>query len=139
MCISWILINYIRCLKKIILKFVNQEMQAWRVLKIHDPFAKGIIDSELTNLQIQKREESWSIIEQYCLPHLEKIYQKKGREQKIKEIAQESRTSPTKIKRLFSRYWQRGMNKNALLPDYTNSGGGGITTNLTNEKVWFPT
>ncbi len=114
------------------------EVQHGELLKISDPFAKGIIDSELTNLQIQKREESWSIIEQYCLPHLEKIYQKKGREQKIKEIAQESRTSPTKIKRLFSRYWQRGMNKNALLPDYTNSGGRGKTRKLTNEKVGCP-
>lgn len=114
------------------------EVQHGELLKISDPFAKAILDSELTNLQIQKREESWSIIEQYCLPYLEKIYQKKGREQKIKEIAQESRTSPTKIKRLLSRYWQRGMNKNALLPDYSNSGGGGKTRKLTNEKVGRP-
>ncbi|ASS91885.1 Mu transposase C-terminal domain-containing protein [Aeribacillus pallidus] len=114
------------------------EVQQGELLIISDPFAKGVIDSELTNQQIQKREEGWSIIQQYCFPHLKTLFQKKGREQKIKEIAEESGTSPTKIKKLLSRYWQRGMNKNAMIPDYINSGGRGKEKTLTKEKVGRP-
>lgn len=114
------------------------ELQQGHLLVINDPFAKGIIDSELTNRQIQKREEGWSIIQQYCLNHMEALLQKSGREKKIKEIAKESGTSPTKIKKLLSRYWQRGMNKNAMLPDYANSGGKGKTKTLMKSKIGRP-
>ncbi|PFU56996.1 Mu transposase C-terminal domain-containing protein [Bacillus thuringiensis] len=114
------------------------ELQQGHLLVISDPFGKGIIDTELTNRQIQKREEGWSIIQQYCLNHMEVLLQKSGREKKIKEIAKESGTSPTKIKKLLSRYWQRGMNKNAMLPDYANSGGKGKTKTLMKSKVGRP-
>ncbi|WP_020060801.1 Mu transposase C-terminal domain-containing protein [Bacillus sp. 123MFChir2] len=114
------------------------ELQQGHLLVISDPFAKGIIDTELTNRQIQKREEGWSIIQQYCLNHMEALLQKSGREKKIKEIAKEGGTSPTKIKKLLSRYWQRGMNKNAMLPDYANSGGKGKTKTLMKSKVGRP-
>lgn len=60
---------------------------------------------------------------------------KKGRKVKIVEIAAESGLGKTKVKKLLSRYWQRGMNKNAILPNYANSGGRGKTKNLNNDKV----
>lgn len=124
--------------KKEIYANLVTEIQQGELLIISDPFAKGVIDSEFTTQQIQKREEGWSIIQQYCFPHLKTLFQKKGREQKIKEIAEESRTSSTKIKKLLSRYWQRGMSKNALLPDYSNSGGRGKSKTSTKEKVGRP-
>lgn len=34
------------------------------------------------------------------------------------------------VRRIFSRFWQRGMNRNALLPDYAKSGGKGKEKNL---------
>lgn len=64
--------------------------------------------------------------------------EKRGRETKIKEIAEELNVTPTKVKKLLSRYWQRGMNKNAMLPDYANSGGKGRTKALTNNKIGRP-
>lgn len=42
------------------------------------------------------------------------------------------------MKKLLSRYWQRGMNKNAMLPDYANSGGRGKTKKLSDEKIGRP-
>ncbi|QXE01941.1 Mu transposase C-terminal domain-containing protein [Terribacillus sp. DMT04] len=114
------------------------EIQQEELLVISDPFAKVIKDSELTTRQIQKRDEGWWIIQRYCIEHMEALLQKRGREKKIKEIADESGTSSTRIKKLLSRYWQRGMNKNAMLPDYSNSGGKGKTKALTKEKVGRP-
>lgn len=66
------------------------------------------------------------------------LLQKNGREIKIKEIAKGLNVTPTKVKKLLSRYWQRGMNKNAMLPDYANSGGRGKTKKLSNDKVGRP-
>ncbi len=114
------------------------EIQQGELLVISDPFAKVIKDSELTTRQIQKRDEGWWIIQRYCIEHMKALLQKRGREKKIKEIADESGTSSTRIKKLLSRYWQRGMTKNAMLPDYSNSGGKGKTKALTKEKVGRP-
>ena len=114
------------------------EIQQGELLVTSDPFAKVIKDSELTSRQIQKRDEGWSIIQRYCIEHMEALLQKRGREKKIKEIADESGASSTRIKKLLSRYWQRGMTKNAMLPDYSNSGGKGKTKALTKEKVGRP-
>lgn len=44
-----------------------------------------------------------------------------------------------KAKRLFTRFWQRGLNKNALLPDYNKSGGKGKERDLSGaNKVGRP-
>lgn len=44
----------------------------------------------------------------------------------------------TKVKKLLSRYWQRGMNKNSMLPDYANAGGRGKSKKLNVDKIWRP-
>lgn len=112
------------------------EQKEWLI--IPDPFARTITERELTDIQIQKRDTDWGIIQKYCLQHMRSLLQKSGRETKIKEIASEVAVTPTKIKKLLSRYWQRGMNKNAMLPDYANSGGRGKTKKLSDEKIGRP-
>jgi hypothetical protein len=114
------------------------EIEQKVLLVIADPFARVISDADLTEVQIQKREEDWRTIQQFCIPYMEKFLQKRGRETKIKAIAEQLKVTPTKVKKLLSRYWQRGMSKNALLPDYSNSGGRGKSKKTTKEKVGRP-
>src|SRR5699024_11090279 len=66
---------------------------------------------------------------------MQDLLRKQGRENKIIEVVRDSNLGKTKIKKLLTRYWQRGMTKNAMLPDYSNSGGKGKTKALTKEKV----
>ena len=114
------------------------EHEQGELLRISDPFAKAIPDDELTSVQISKRDEDWATVENFILPNMKELLKKKGREVKIIEITAESGLGKTKVKKLLSRYWQRGMNKNAMLPDYANSGGRGKTKNLSNNKVGRP-
>lgn len=114
------------------------DVEQKELLVIADPFSRVVIDSDLTETQIQKRENDWNAIQTYCLRHMDVLLQKKGREKKIKEIAEGLNVTPTKVKKLLSRYWQQGMTKNAILPDYSNSGGKGKTKALTKEKVGRP-
>ncbi|HZG10942.1 Mu transposase C-terminal domain-containing protein [Bacillus sp. BNPI-92] len=124
--------------KKEIYSNLVTEVQQSELLVVSDPYAKVVSDIDLTEVQIRKREEDWEIIQQYCLQHMEMLLQKQGREKKIREIAEKTNLSPFKVKKLLSRYWQRGMTKNALLPDYSNSGGKGKAKDLTKEKVGRP-
>ncbi|PPA83578.1 transposase [Brevibacillus laterosporus] len=124
--------------KKEIYSNLVTEIQQSELLVVSDPYAKVVSDIDLTEVQIRKREQDWEIIQQHCLQHMEMLLQKQGRERKIREIAEKTNLSSFKIKKLLSRYWQRGMTKNALLPDYSNSGGKGKAKDLTKEKVGRP-
>ncbi|XOQ14295.1 MAG: Integrase catalytic domain-containing protein [Shouchella clausii] len=124
--------------KKELYSTLITDIEQKELLVIADPFSRVVIDNDLTETQIQKRENDWGTIQTYCLGHMDALLQKRGREKKIKEIAEGLNVTPTKVKKLLSRYWQRGMTKNAMLPDYSNSGGKGKTKALTNEKVGRP-
>jgi hypothetical protein len=119
-------------------KSLETDIKQGELLAVSDPYAKAIPDDELSEVQINKRDEDWDIIEEYILPNMSELLQKKGRENKISEIVEQTKLGKTKVKKLLSRYWQRGMNKNALLPDYLNSGGRGKSKTLTKEKVGRP-
>lgn len=112
------------------------EQNEWLI--ITDPFSRVVVEEELTAVQIQKRDEDWKVIQTYCLQYMNSLLEKNGRETRIKAISTELNVTPTKIKKLLSRYWQRGMNKNAMLPDYAKSGGRGKTKKLSNDKVGRP-
>ncbi|MGE6896849.1 Mu transposase C-terminal domain-containing protein [Priestia flexa] len=124
--------------KKELYATLTTEIEQKKLLVIADPFARVVVDSDLTDVQIQKREDDWETIQKYCLQHVDQLLQKRGRETKIKEIAAELNVTSTKVKKLLSRYWQRGMTKNAMLPDYANSGGKGKSKALTNAKIGRP-
>ncbi|MEC1722655.1 Mu transposase C-terminal domain-containing protein [Schinkia azotoformans] len=117
---------------------LETDIKQGELLAVSDPYAKAIPDGELTDVQINKREQDWDIVEKFILPNISELLQKKGREQKISQIVEQTGLGKTKVKKLLSRYWQRGMNKNAMLPDYANSGGRGKTKTLTKEKVGRP-
>lgn len=124
--------------KKELYSHLELEINQDELLIVADPFARAIPDSELTPAQKTKRDEDWETVEKYLLPNMKELLKKQGREAKIVEIAMQSGLGKTKVKKLLSRYWQRGMNKNAMLPDYANSGGRGKTKKLSDEKIGRP-
>lgn len=124
--------------QKVLYTILHTDIKQGELLAINDPFAKAVHENELTDVQVRKREEDWETIQKYCVPNMKELLRKHGRESKIQEIVSESNLGKTKVKKLLSRYWQRGMTKNALLPDYSNSGGKGKTKNLTQSKVGRP-
>jgi hypothetical protein len=120
------------------LEKLQEEIDAEKLIAIKDPFSKVLEDKKLTPVQIQKRDTDWKLIEEYWEDNKMKILKKSYRNKSFKKISEESGVSLTTVKKLFSRYWQRGMNKNALLPDYINSGAKGKERKLSENKVGRP-
>ncbi|WP_242850845.1 transposase family protein [Clostridium algidicarnis] len=124
--------------RKELLKTIEEEIEGEKLVAIKDPFARIINEKELSELQISKRSVAWEFIEKYWETNKYELLEKNHRETKLIEIANSSGLSLLKVKRTFSRYWQRGMNKNALLPDYINSGGKGKEKKLSDLKIGRP-
>jgi hypothetical protein len=117
---------------------LETDINQGELLAVSDPYVKAILDNELTEVQFQKREKDWDIVEKFIIPNMNNLLKKKGREKKISEIVMQTGLGKTKIKKILSRYWQRGMSKNAMLPDYINSGGRGKEKTLSKEKAGRP-
>lgn len=124
--------------QKVLISKIQDEIEQQKLIRIKDPFSRTIKDSELSKIQIQKRNEQWSFIEKYWEVNISEILNKSTRNQRLSEISDEAGISISKVKKIFSRYWQRGMSKNSLLPDYINSGGKGKEKKLAENKIGRP-
>ncbi|WP_346871236.1 Mu transposase C-terminal domain-containing protein [Clostridium sp. UBA5119] len=124
--------------RKELAESILQEINAEKLVKIQDPFARVVDEKNLSELQISKRNSDWQIILKYWEDNKQELLEKRSRNDIFQKISSEVGVSVPKVKKLFNRYWQRGMSKNALLPDYINSGAKGKERNLSNNKVGRP-
>ncbi len=75
---------------------------------------------------IEKWERNWNLIKDYVADY-SLLYNDKQLNHLINsQISKTNGLSGKTIRRIFIRYWQRGMTKLAVLPDYQYSGGKGI-------------
>lgn len=124
--------------RKELIETILQDINAEKLVLVKDPFLRIIDEKDSSELQINKREKDWEVIKTYWEVNKYDLLEKHSRTKKFEEISKATGLSVPKVKKLFSRYWQRGMNKNALLPDYINSGAKGKERKLTKNKVGRP-
>lgn len=125
--------------KKATIEDMEIEIESNILIPISDPFLKSYAEEDLTEKQLEKRNLNWEIVFKAWSQSKGSILSKKNRKTVFLEIAEEYQITELKVKRLFTRFWQRGLNKNAMLPDYMHSGGKGKDRSLSqNRKVGRP-
>lgn len=93
-------------------------------IDVNDKYKRFANDDELTSAEKKIRDDAWNIIKD--IVKLEpQIFEKRYRTSIIKKLAATNNIHENNIKRYLRRYWQRGMTKNALLPDYFLCGAAG--------------
>ncbi|MCX7745575.1 MAG: Mu transposase C-terminal domain-containing protein [Clostridia bacterium] len=86
-----------------------------------------------------KRDKAWDVIADIVAPEKEPdIYLREKRGPWITETIEKHGVTYTTVYKYLRRYWQRGKNKNSLLPDYSNSGGKGKRKKLGDKKIGRP-
>lgn len=91
-----------------------------------DPWSLHFFEEELSPAQRDVRDKAWSIIVELTgMENEPAIFIKKQRGAMIRKVAEKHNLREYYIYRHLFRYWQRGLNKNALIPDYVFSGGKG--------------
>jgi hypothetical protein len=119
-------------------KKAQEEIENNVLIKVTDPYMKNFDESNLSPIEKEKRDSYWQLINEAWQNRKLELLDKKTRVIVLQEISKVSQISTITLKRMFSRFWQRGMSKNALLPDYKNSGGKGKQRNLSERKVGRP-
>lgn len=102
------------------LEFGNAEIMT------EDPWAMSFKDDDLSNTEKEIRDHAWNIICDLADPSKEPaIFDKKERNKLFSDVMKKHNVLPRSLHKYMRRFWQRGKVKNALLPDYKNSGAGG--------------
>ncbi len=96
------------------------------LLIVPDPYIVNIHEENIPTKYKKIREDNWNIISEIWTNDKE-ILAKSKRNSIIAKVAKKHQVTEKKVRRTLSRFWQRGMTKNALLPDYSNSGAKGKT------------
>jgi len=89
-----------------------------------DPHLKIVDDSALPEIQKNRRDRAWEIVADLIANEPE-IYKPNHRAKKVAACVAAGLATRATIYSYLRRYWQRGQTPNALLPDFTNSGGKG--------------
>jgi len=89
--------------------------------RIEDPYDKPISPEEPPDKFIKIMESKWEVLSQVTA-HLPEIYNKGYRNNIINKVVSDTKCNRRALKRDMYRYWQRGMSRFALLPDYSNVG-----------------
>ncbi|WP_066070805.1 Mu transposase C-terminal domain-containing protein [Neobacillus soli] len=113
-----------------------QQLHAEQLLTFNESDPYGFVyqnEEQLSEKSKELRDERWELVGELVLQEPE-IYESDSRGRLIHAAVMES----GKNKRLFYKYmkqfWQRGMVKNALLPDYKESGGRGKEKTFKDKK-----
>ena len=108
-------------------------------ISTEDKWARVIDEQELTEKQKNIRDRAWEIIEPLVAPEAEPgSFYKNVRGSLIQQVARKHGVTVTVVYKYLRKFWQRGKVKNALLPDYENSGAPGKERNAGEKKRGRP-
>lgn len=95
---------------------------------IHDdPYARLIPETEISEKNRAFRDNLWdNLKELFSLDKEPDVFVRKSRGRLVDAASEETGISKVTIYRQLKRYWKRGKNKNALLPDSAKKGGKGV-------------
>lgn len=117
---------------------IIEEIESRVLVTIVDPYLMNINEDKLSETEREKRDRNWEIISKVWYENKLQILDKKKRSRVLEQISNQYSISRSTLKRMLTRFWQRGMTRNSLLPDYKNSGAKGKEKNLQSNKIGRP-
>lgn len=104
---------------------------------ISDPFAEMVLREVAEgSVDQKKRDKAWSMLADVV--HDPQLFMPRARGRIARGVMERHGVTKQTVYRLLRRYWQRGMCKNALLPDYINSGARGKRRTPSKAKLGRP-
>tara|TARA_R110001583_G_scaffold43838_4_gene139268 strand:- start:17176 stop:19260 length:2085 start_codon:yes stop_codon:yes gene_type:complete len=134
----WIAIDENKGLpSKIYFDECNNWADEGRLERIPDPYAYLQGESWAKESSVyQESQSNYELIKP--IVEGEEAFDKRIRARRLNHAIASSDKGKSTLYRLVRRYWQRGQIKNALLPDYKNSGAAGKRRNFSTSKAGRP-
>ncbi|MDJ0843717.1 MAG: DDE-type integrase/transposase/recombinase [Crocosphaera sp.] len=126
-------------------KDIKEALKCQEVSKLElDPWIRIIQEENLSEKEKLLRDNAWKIISSLVIQEPD-IYYRHLRGKLVKQVIADyenkykgKKLAEKVVYKHLRRFWQRGKNKNALLPDYNNSGGKGKRRQAGDKKRGRP-
>ncbi|TMU83782.1 DDE-type integrase/transposase/recombinase [Bacillus sp. BHET2] len=118
----------VRRVSDIVEDIINGEIVKHR----KDPYL--INSGNLSSVERENKERAWEVIKDIARNEPD-IFVREKRGKLIEEVMTEHGITKMTVYKYLRRYWQRGKNPNALIPDYKNSGGRGKEKTAKNGRI----
>ncbi|MFD1627710.1 Mu transposase C-terminal domain-containing protein [Azospirillum griseum] len=102
------------------------------LIRDDDPWLAPVSETGVPDDQKAKRDAAWALIEP-LVKDQPSIFVMQSRGRAIRRVMVASGVTNQTLYRLLRRYWQRGMTRNALLPDYARCGAPGKERAITEQ------
>ena len=106
-------------------------------ISFEDPYVSNVDEQSILQEDRELRDSIWDLVKDVISAEPE-IFDKRLRGKMVKELVESSGVSKMTVYQYLKRYWQRGKNKNAFLPDYRNCGAKGKQRNFSDKKSGRP-
>lgn len=101
-----------------------------------DAYLKAVSESEISDAHKAIRDSIWANME-WIVSQEPAVFDRTKRGEMFAALESQG-IGQRSIYRYLKRYWQRGKNKNAFLPDYQNSGGRGKEKTVADKRIGRP-
>ncbi len=98
------------------------------IIDADDPWILVIDENSISDEYKKLRNDRWPIIDYVWNQNCIRVLDKRMRVELLEETSRKYQTYPNAIRRILSRFWQRGMTPNTLLPDFDKRGSHGFDT-----------
>jgi hypothetical protein len=102
--------------------------------EVLDKYPRSILENDIPEKEKVFRDEIWEMISALVVQEPE-IYMRQLRGQIINQFSRETGKTVAMLHRYLKRYWQRGKNKNAFLPDFQKRGAKGKERIPTDKRI----
>lgn len=119
---------------------IAEALESGIAIKIEkDPLIRLFNDDDIKAKDKLIRDNAWEVISSMVVPENEPlIFSRSFRGPLVQKTAKEFGVMDKTVYKYLRRYWQRGKNINALLPDYDKSGGPGKPKSVGEKKRGRP-
>lgn len=102
--------------------------------EISDEYSRSILENDIPEKEKAFRDEIWNTVSALVVQE-PGIYVRQIRGQLINQLSSETGKTVSMIHRYLKRYWQRGKNKNAFLPDFQKRGAKGKERLASDKRI----
>ncbi|MCL2342618.1 MAG: Mu transposase C-terminal domain-containing protein [Firmicutes bacterium] len=102
-----------------------------------DPYINSMSEQLIAQKDMEVRDSIWDLVKD-AVGNEPTIFDRQLRGKIVKELMGASGVSKVTIYQYLKRFWQRGKNKNAFLPDYRNCGAKGKQRVQSDKKTGRP-
>jgi len=113
---------------------LEQQIAESVLIEIPDVYSRSFLECDISEKEKAFRDRIWDKISPIIIQE-PAIYKRQSRGMLVNQLSRETGKTTAVLHKYLKRYWRRGKNKNAFLPDFQLRGAKGKERGVSNKRI----